>query len=133
VTARELKSGLVQVVEVQPSAGLSVAEIDRMLLEALKRKKQDLEAAKLVELKVHGQSVLRATEQALQVDADLVTLDERREIEASVERLREGLDTAERSLLLELLVEELHALTQGFNERRMNRAVVEAVTGKSLR
>jgi molecular chaperone HscA len=133
VTARELTSGLMQVVEVQPSAGLTTDEIDRMLLSALKRKKQDAEAAKLVELRVHGESVLRATKQALETDADLVTQDERREIEASIERLREGLETAERSILLELLVEELHALTQGFNERRMNRAVVEAVTGQRLR
>jgi molecular chaperone HscA len=133
VTARELTSGLVQVVEVQPSAGLTTEEIDRMLLLALKRKKQDAEAAKLVELRVHGESVLRATKQALKTDADLVTDDERREIEASIERLREGLEAAERSILLELLVEELHALTQGFNERRMNRAVVEAVTGQRLR
>jgi molecular chaperone HscA len=133
VTARELTSGLVQVVEVQPAVGLTTAEIDRMLLEALKRKKQDTEAAKLIELRVHGQSVMRATLSALDTDADLVTPDERQEILASVERLRQGLETAERSLLLELLVEELHALTQGFSERRMNRAVVEAVTGLSLR
>jgi molecular chaperone HscA len=133
VTARELTSGLVQVVEVQPSAGLTAEEIDRMLLTALKRKKQDAEAAKLVELRVHGESVMRATKQALETDADLVTRDERREIEASVQRLQEGLEAAERSILLELLVEELHALTQGFNERRMNRAVVEAVTGQRLR
>ena len=133
VTARELKSGLLQVVEVQPSAGLTVAEIDQRLLEALKRKKQDTEAAKLIDLRVHGQSVLRATETALERDADLVTPEERQEIEASTERLRQGLETAERSLLLELLVEELHALTQGFFERRMNRAVVEAVTGRPLR
>jgi molecular chaperone HscA len=133
VTAREQKSGLVQVVEVEPSAGLTTREIDEMLLRAATSKKQDTEAAKLIELRVHGQSVLRATETALEKDADLVTPDERQEILASAERLREGLATAQRSLLLELLVEELHALTQGFMERRMNRAVVEAVTGRVLR
>jgi hypothetical protein len=62
-----------------------------------------------------------------------VTPAEREEIESAVERLRHGLATVERSLLLELLVDELHALTEGFNERRMNRAVVEAVTGQRLR
>ncbi|MGC4068715.1 MAG: Hsp70 family protein [Polyangiaceae bacterium] len=133
VTARELTSGLTQVVEVVPQAGLTTAEIDRMLLDALKRRKQDTEAAKLVDLRVHGESVLRATEVALEKDGDLVTPAEREEIQSAVERLRHGLATVERSLLLELLVDELHALTEGFNERRMNRAVVEAVTGQSLR
>lgn len=133
VTARELTSGLVQVVEVVPAVGLSTAEIDQMLLEALKQRKEDKEAAKLVELRVHGQSVLHATEVALEKDGDLVTPGERQEIEAAVGRLRQGLETAERSLLLELMVEELHVLTRGFTERRMNRAVVEAVTGQSLR
>jgi molecular chaperone HscA len=133
VTARELTSGLVQVIEVQPSAGLSTEEIDAMLLEALRSRKQDREAAKLAELRVHGQSVVKATEQALVTDADLVTASEQSEIEASLRRLKQGLDTAGRSLLLELLVDELHALTEGFNERRMNRAIVEAVTGQDLR
>jgi molecular chaperone HscA len=104
-----------------------------MLLAALKSKKQDQEAAKLAELRVHGESVLLATAKALDTDADLVNDEERQEIIASLERLKEGLVTAERSLLMELLVDELHALTESFNERRMNRAIVEAVTGKDLR
>lgn len=132
VTARELTSGLVQVVEVAPSVGLSTEEIDQMLLLALKSKKQDLEAKKLAELRVHGESVALATQKALAADSDLVTLEERAEIEDSLQRLKGGLATADRSLLLELLVEELHALTEGFNERRMNRAIVEAVTGQAL-
>jgi len=133
VAARELTSGLVQVVEVSPSTGLSNDEVDQMLLAALKSKKQDQEAAKLAELRVHGESVLLATAKALDTDADLVNDEERQEIIASLERLKEGLVTAERSLLMELLVDELHALTESFNERRMNRAIVEAVTGKDLR
>lgn len=133
VTARELTSGATQVVEVSPSVGLSSQEIDAMLLEAMARKKQDVESAKLAELRVHGQSVASATEKALGEDADLLTTQERSEIEASLQRLRNGLKTAERSLLLELLVDELHALTEGFSERRMNRKIVEAVMGQDLR
>jgi molecular chaperone HscA len=133
VTARELNSGLSQVVEVRPTVGLSAEEIDQMLLLALRQKQQDREAARLAELRVHGQSVVRATQKALETDSDLVTTAERAEIEASARRLEEGVRSAERSLLLELLVEELHALTQGFFERRMNRAIAEAVTGGELR
>jgi molecular chaperone DnaK (HSP70) len=116
---------------VRPSAGLTSEEIDQMLLLALERRKQDREAAKLAELRVHGQSVVLATQKALVEDQDLLTMDEREQIEASLSRLREGLPVAERSLLLELLVDELHALTEGFNERRMNRKIVEAVTGRT--
>lgn len=130
VTARELMSGLTQVVEVRPSAGLTNDEVDQMLLLALERRKQDREAAKLAELRVHGQSVVLATQKALVEDRDLLTTDEREQIEASLQRLCDGLPVAERSLLLELLVDELHALTEGFNERRMNRKIVEAVTGR---
>src|SRR5512133_150518 len=133
VTARELTSGVTQVVEVSPSVGLTTKEIDAMLMEAMARKKQDRETAKLAELRVHGQSVAAATEKALAEDADLLTTQERIEIAASVQRLKDGLATAERSLLLELLVDELHALTEGFSERRMNRKIVEAVTGQALR
>lgn len=132
VTARELNSGLVQVIEVTPSVGLSTEQIDAMLLDAIQRRKQDLEAAKLAELRVHAESVCRATAKALATDGDMVTAEERSEIDASLGRLQQGWATAERSLLLELLVDELHALTEGFNERRMNRAIVEAVTGQSL-
>lgn len=130
VTARELTSGLTQVVEVRPSAGLTSDEIDQMLLVALERRKQDREAAKLAELRVHGRSVVLATQKALIEDRDLLTTDEREQIEASLQRLSDGLPVAERSLLLDLLVDELHALTEGFNERRMNRKIVEAITGR---
>jgi molecular chaperone HscA len=133
VTARELTSGLVQAVEVSPAVGLTTEEIEALLIEALRCRKQDLEASRLAELRVHGQSAVRATEKALAADGDLVTAEERAEIEASLQRLKRGLLEAERSLLLELLVDELHALTEGFSERRMHRAIVEAVTGQGLR
>ncbi len=133
VTARELVTGLIQVVEVRPSAGLSSGEVEALVAQAAARRSADVEARALAELRVHGEGLVRATDRSLSQDGDLLGDDERSEIDEALERLRRGLGNAERALLLELLVEELHVLTREFAERRMNRAVVEAVTGAGLR
>ena len=133
VTAKEATTGTAQVVEVVPSYGLEKAQIDKMLLEARALRDNDIEARKLAEFQVHGASLVNSVSEALISDADLLTEAERVEIVGSVERLRRGLKSEKRSLLLELLLEDLHALTASFNERKVNRSIMQAVTGKDLR
>jgi len=133
VTAKEATTGTAQVVEVVPSYGLEKAQIEQMVLQARDLRDDDIEARKLAEFQVHGASLVNSVCEALISDADLLTEAERVEIVGSVERLRRGLKSEKRSLLLELLLEDLHALTASFNERKVNRSIMQVVTGKDLR
>jgi molecular chaperone HscA len=133
VTAKEATTGSVQVVEVEPSYGLDNTQIDRIVSQAIEQREGDIEARKLAEFQVHGASLVDTVQRALIGDGDLLTKVERDEIVGSVERLERGLKTATRSLLLELLLQDLHALTEAFNERKVNRSIMQAVMGKDLR
>jgi molecular chaperone HscA len=133
VSAREATTDVTQVVEVRPSYGLTQGQIDQMVAQHIRHRKEDEETRKLAEFRVHGAALVKAVSLALATDADLLTKAEEREITASVERLTRGLTSADRSLLLELLLEDLHALTEPFNERKVNRSIVSRVTGQTLR
>ncbi len=133
VTAKESTTGTVQVVEVVPSYGLDKTQVDQMVLQAVDKRDSDIEARKLAEFQVHGAALAISVRSALVSDGDLLTEAERLEITGSVERLERGLKSVNRSLLLELLLEDLHALTEPFNERKVNRSIMQAVTGKDLR
>ncbi len=133
VQAKELTSAIVQVVEVRPTRGLSRTEVDRMIVETLENRETDAETRRLTEFRVHSRALIDVVNQALAVDSDLLTDAEALEIRTGVQRLKKGLQSAERSLLLELLLEDLHSLTEPFNERRVNRAIMQVVTGQDLR
>ena len=133
VHAKELTSAIVQVVEVQPTRGLSRLEVDRMIVETLENRENDTETRRLTEFRIHSRALIDVVNQALAVDSDLLTDAEAIEIRTGVQRLKKGLESAERSLLLELLLEDLHSLTESFNERRVSRAIMQVVTGQDLR
>jgi molecular chaperone HscA len=133
VTAKEATSGIAQVVEVQPSHGLSQAEVDQMIIETLENREADFAERSLAEFRVHARALLDAVRSALATDGDLLSEEEHTEIKTALDRLEKDLAAADRSLLLELLLEDLHALTEPFNERRVNRAIMQAVTGQTLR
>jgi molecular chaperone HscA len=133
VTAKEATSGIAQVVEVQPSHGLTQAEVDQMIIATLENREADIEMRRLVEFRVHAKALVDTVRSALAADSDLLSEEEQAEIRTSLGRLEKGLTLADRSLLLELLLEDLHALTEPFNERRVNLAIMQAVTGQTLR
>lgn len=133
VTARENTSGIQQVVEVQPSHGLSPGQVEQMMIDTLENRDTDLEARRLSEFQVHARALISTVSRALETDDDLLSPDEKAEIETGLGRLKKGLAEADRSLLLELLLEDLHALTGPFNERRVNRSIMQVVTGQTLR
>ena len=133
VHAKELTSAIVQVVEVQPTRGLSRLEVDRMIVETLENRENDTETRRLTEFRIHSRALIDVVNQALAVDSDLLTDAEAIEIRTGVQRLKKGLESAERSLLLELLLEDLHSFTESFNERRVSRAIMQVVTGQDLR
>jgi molecular chaperone HscA len=133
VTARENTSCSTQTVEVQPTRGLDRSEVERMIIETLENREADTEARRLAEFQVHARALIEVVTRSLAADSDLLSPDEAAEIRTAVERLQKGLAAAQRSLLLELLLEDLHGLTEPFNERRVNRTIMQVVTGQDLR
>ena len=65
VSARELRTGIEQTIEVKPSYGLTDEEVERMLIESFEHAEADFEARLLIEARNEAESVVSATEKSL--------------------------------------------------------------------
>ncbi|MCU0691872.1 MAG: Fe-S protein assembly chaperone HscA, partial [Polyangiaceae bacterium] len=131
VSAREIKTGIEQNVDVKPSYGLSDEQVENMLLDALDHGEEDLAARRLIEQRVDAQRMLMATQQGLSADGDLLEVAERIHIEAAVDQLGvavRGTNVA----AIESGIVKLDGLTKAWAGRRMDRAIATAIAGKGV-
>src|SRR5438876_9515242 len=94
VTARDVRTGEAQSIEVKPSYGLSDQEVERMIHESFKFAQQDIKERQRIEAVNEAQSILRATDKALARVAetqDLTTPEEQEAIRQSAAELRQSL------------------------------------------
>jgi molecular chaperone HscA len=132
VSARETTTGNSQEIKVQPSYGLSDDDVERMLIEALDYGEQDLEQRRLVEARVEGERMLLATRKGLEADADLLSADERAEVERAIEALAVAIASTKVAAPVQSAIDALDHVTHDWAGRRMNRAVAQAIAGKQL-
>jgi molecular chaperone DnaK len=88
VSATETRSGTRASVDVRPTYGLSDAEVERMVEESFQHAEADVQARLTIEARNEADTVLRATERALQRGADQVEAEERGRIEEALAGLR---------------------------------------------
>jgi molecular chaperone DnaK (HSP70) len=132
VAARDLHSGEQRSVEVQPSYGLTDAEIEHRLEESIEYAEQDFSERQLIEARNEGESILHATEKALgKEEAAELDPDERSRIEAAMAALRVAMAGTDYKLV-RARVDELNQATHNLAERMMNRALATALEGKRL-
>ena len=65
VTARDVRTGEAQSIEVKPSYGLSDQEVERMIRDSFVHAQQDIKERQRIEAMTEAESILRATEKAL--------------------------------------------------------------------
>lgn len=131
VSAKEQGSGVEARIDVKPSYGLSDDEIARMLQESFSTAQQDMQARALAEAQVDADRMLLATRSALDADADLLTHEERSEIDrlmAELADIRQQGDAAQ----IEAAIKALAAGTENFAAQRMNRGIRQALAGKNI-
>jgi len=131
VAAREMHTGTQSTVEVQPSYGLSDAEIERMLEESIENAEQDFSERQLIEARTEAEVILRATEKSLSQTEIAIPADERDAIETSASALRSAI-AGQDYKLIRVRVDELNTTTTPLAERIMNGALATALEGKQL-
>ncbi len=131
VRARETTSGVEASVVVKPSYGLGDDEIATMLQAAFGNAQADVQARALREQQVEADRLLEAVDAALQADADLLGADERAALDALIARLRGARDSAELPAL-RAATDALARGTELFAERRMDRSIARALTGRRI-
>jgi len=132
VTAREQSTGAESHVEVKPSYGLTDAEIETMLHDAIRYAREDETARALREAQVDADRLIEAVEAALGADGmTLLSADERQAIQAAIRDLRTARSGGDRPAIRQAR-EKLENASREFAQRRMDRSIQEALTGHRL-
>src|SRR5579863_3440102 len=131
VAARDLRSGLQNAIEVQPSYGLGDTEIEKMLEESIEYAEQDFAERQRIEAVTEAETILRATEKTLAHPEVEIDTTERRAIEAAKAALQEAIAGRDYKLI-RAWVDELNSVTTPLAERIMNHALATALEGKNL-
>jgi molecular chaperone HscA len=131
VSAQETSTGVMASVQVKPSYGLSDGEIAQMLQDAYAHAEDDMQARALRERQVDLQQLLESLSQALAVDADLLSDDERQALDQEMQAARSVCGGQQMNDLKQAM-DALTRLSEPFAARRMDRAVSLALTGQSI-
>ena len=131
VSAEERTTGVQQRIEVKPSYGLSHDDMADMLYDSLENAEADMTARLLTEAKVEGRRNLLALDAALAKDGALLDGAERAELDQGRARLETAIAGEDRDEI-NAAAEALETLSKPFAERRMDRGIREALSGKSV-
>ena len=131
VSAQEMLSGVQASVTVKPSYGLADDDVARMLREGFAHAEEDVAARRLREARVEAQRMGLATRSALAADGELLSQDERADIETLVAHT-EQVAAAEDPAAIDAAVERLAEGTEAFAAARMNRGIRAALAGRKV-
>jgi molecular chaperone DnaK len=132
VAAKDLRSGGEHSIEVQPSYGLSDAEVEHMLEESIEFAEEDFADRQLIEARTEAEAILTATEKAFRDPRSAeISVAERRSIENSVASLRAAMAGKDYKLVRQR-IDELNQATTNLAEILMNSALQTALEGKRL-
>jgi len=132
VAAKDVRTGEQHSVAVQPSYGISEAEIERMLEDSINFAEQDFAERQAIEARTEAQTILTATAKALgQPQAAALSGEERAKIDSAVADLKEAIAGTDYKLMRKK-IDELNQATQHLAEVMMNSAVNSVLQGKKL-
>ena len=131
VSARETHSGVEASIVVKPSYGLGDEDIARMLQDSYQSAEDDMKLRALREEQVEAERILLATDSALANDANLLSAEERADIDALIASVREAIKGSDHHAI-KSAVDALGRGTEEFAARRMDRSVRAALTGRKL-
>lgn len=131
VTAKELRSGIEQSIEVKPQYGLTDAEVEQMLMESITYAKDDIAVRAITEARTEAEQLLKTTERFLQKNATLLSQEELLQTAAAMQALQLSITMSDKDLMHKK-IEELNDISRPYAERVMDEAISKAMTGKKI-
>jgi molecular chaperone DnaK len=93
VSAKDKATNKEQSMRIQPSGGLTEADIQKMVKEAEEHAGEDKQRRELVEAKNQGEALAHATEKQLKENGEKISADDKQTIESAITALRSSLET----------------------------------------
>ena len=132
VTARDARTGKEQSVDVTPSHGLTLEQVEAMYQASIDHAEEDLQAAQVAQARVDADAILLAVEKAKRNDAYLdLDEDERKRIEDAIRQVDSVYHGADHHLIREK-IDILNDVTHHLAESMMNTAVSSALKGTKI-
>jgi len=131
VTAKELRSGVQQSIEVKPQYGLTDGDVENMLLDSLQNAGADMQQRALVEARTEGRLLLDTTENFLQKNSDRLSAEEIGQTRAAMSRLAALMESGSKDEV-HAAVENLNDISRPYAERLMDEAIGTAMKGKKI-
>ena len=127
VTARDLRTGHEQSIDVKPSYGLTDEQVEAMLEASFDHAETDVAARLLIEARNEGEGILRATRKAI----GKASSEEKPAIEVAIARLEEAMAGTDHNRVRDL-VDELNQVTTPLAQRIMETSIKEALERRSV-
>ena len=131
VSAREEITGTEAALVVKPSFGLSDDEVSAMLRASQTNAAEDMQARQLREAKVEAESLLHGLAGALDADGDLLSDEERADLEKEAGALVTALQS-DNTDTIRAVTDQLGQASLTFAERRMDRSIKSALSGVAV-
>jgi molecular chaperone HscA len=131
VSAKELRSGVEQTIEVKPQYGLTDEQVEDMLLESITHAKDDIQIRALVEATTEAQQMLETTEKFLSKHGKYLEAAEIAQTRSHMEQLQSAI-RAEDKNLVQKEMETLNEVSRPYAERVMDAALKDAMKGKKI-
>ncbi len=132
VTAKDLRAGTEQTVEVKPSYGLNDEQVEAMILESYDKAEEDLKERQVREARVEADAVVGATNKAREDAAfNCLSQEERDAIDRAINELM-VVYHGDDHLLIRAKIEQIDEVTQKLAEIIMNVAVGKALEGTHI-
>ncbi|MBM3776651.1 MAG: Fe-S protein assembly chaperone HscA [Acidimicrobiia bacterium] len=136
-SARELRTGVEQTIDVKPSYGMTDEQVEQMLLDSFEHAEADFDARMLIDARNDAETVAQATEKALRrpdfddVVAGELAAGELERIREALKALKAVLRGSDRDEILKQ-TSALNDATQHLAEVVMNRTVRAALAGRNV-
>ena len=129
VSAKELRSGVAQHIEVKPQYGLTDKDVENMLMDSINNAQADIAIRALTEARTEGEQLLKTTEGFLHKNAISLTQDELLQTAAAMQALQMAITMDNKDLIHEK-ISALNETSRPYAERIMDEAVAAAIKGK---
>ncbi len=131
VSARDVRTGETQSIQVKPSYGLTDEEVERMIGESFKFAAEDLKMRQVIEARTEAEAILTATQKALKQGGHLISAEEIASIETATAALAAAKATDDHKAI-RARIAEVEKATHHLAEVLMDTALKEALENKKL-
>ncbi len=131
VSAKELRSGISQSIEVRPQNGLSDNQVEKMLMESIEHAKEDIALRALTEAKTEGEQLLNTTEKFMVKNKNSLSNEELLLTANAMQALQLAITMNDKNLIQQK-IEALNDTSRPYAERIMNEAIGKAMSGTKI-